>query len=63
MVGNGDVGIWWITLMWNARRTVMWNVVGNDGVKYGGLLWCGIWWRTLMWNAPENGYVRYGGER
>lgn len=35
----------------------MWNVVGNDGVKYGGLLWCGIWWRTLMWNAPENGDV------
>lgn len=41
----------------------MWNVVGNDGVKYGGLLWCGIWWRTLMWNAPENGYVECSRER
>lgn len=28
VVGNGDVGIWWITLTW--------NVVENGDVKYGG---------------------------
>ena len=23
----------------------------------------GMWLGTVVWNAPENGYVRYGGER
>lgn len=32
VAGNGDVGMWWITLMWNAQRTVMWNVVENGDV-------------------------------
>lgn len=22
-----------------------------------------IWWITLTWNTPENGYLKYGGER
>ncbi len=24
--------IWWITLMWNAQRTVTWNMVENGDV-------------------------------
>lgn len=35
VVGNGDVGMWW--------RTVMWNMVDNFDVKYGGKLLRGMW--------------------
>lgn len=41
----------------------MWNVVGNFDVECSRELLREILWRTVMWNAPENGYVKYGGER
>ena len=41
----------------------MWNVVDNFDVKCSGERWCEIWWITLTWNDPENGDVKYGGER
>lgn len=46
VVWNGDVGIWW--------GTVMWNVPENGDVKYGGDRWCEIWWITLVWNMVDN---------
>lgn len=43
------------------RRCGMWWRTFD--VEYSGERWCEIWWITLMWNAPENGDVKYGGER
>lgn len=41
----------------------MWNVVDNFDVECSRGRLREIWWGTVMGNAPENGYVRYGGER
>ncbi len=54
VVGNGDVGMW--------RGTVVWNVVDNFDVECSRERLREIWRRTLTWNATENGYVKYGGE-
>lgn len=48
VVENGDVGIWWGTVMGNMVDNFDVECPENGYVKYGGERWCGIWWRKVM---------------